>query len=195
MGVDLIPMLIDEKILADEIVRLSKVLPPEKLDHPETQFHHELFYEHGSPRNQYSFAKLDPYKNTKWCIAAEAMRLQLLNKTREHFGDPALSADALFQFFGAFFCSFNYTNPFNEYGFHNSTIIGANNSRRLHLLFQRIDFELLRPVFEEHCRVDDRGREYTYIHSFEELVEYAKALDGLLIQAIENNKVLYIYAG
>lgn len=189
MSVHLIPMLVDEKILADEILRLSKVLPPDKLDHWETRFHENLFYEHGSDRNQYSFAKLDPYKNDKWCIAADSIRFQLLIGSRENFRDAALGANALFQFFGAIFCSFNDNNSFNEYGFHHSTIVGPINSRRLHLLFQRVDFELLRPVFEQHCKPDG------YIRSFGELVDYAKALDGLLIQAIESDKVLYIYAG
>jgi len=195
MGVDLIPMLIDEKILADEIMRLRKALPPEKLDHPDTLFHEALFYEHGSSRNQYSYAKLDPYKSTRWCIDADSIRLQMLIRTKNSGDDADLSADALFQFFGALFCSFNYNNPLNEYGFHNSTIAGPNNCRRLHLLFQRINFESLQPVFEQCCKLDGRGRKYDYIQSFKELIDYTKALDELLIQAIQSNRVLYIYAG
>jgi hypothetical protein len=198
MSVDLIPMLIDEETLAGEITRLAKTLTAEQLDSWETQFHHELFYEHGSSRNQYAYAKLEAfYKNTKRSIDADAMRLQLLIKTRETViddGKAERSADALFQFFGAFFCCFTRTNPFNEFGFHNSTIISTANSRRVHLLFQQIDFDLLRPIFDKHCQGRD-GHEYTYIGSFGELVDYAKALDGLLIQAVESGKWLYIYAG
>jgi hypothetical protein len=199
MSVDLIPMLIDEKTLAGEITRLAKTLPAEKLDSWETQFHEALFYEHGSNRNQYAYAKLeDFYKNTKRSIDADSMRFQMLIKTRETViddGKTERNADALFQFFGAFFCCFARTNPFNEFGFQNSTIISPANSRRLHLLFQQIDFDLLRPIFDQHCKRRDNGHEYSYIGSFGELVDYAKALDGLLIQAVENGKWLYIYAG
>jgi len=197
MGVDLIPILIDEKTLAEEIMRLGKALPPEKLDNWETQFHHELFYEHGSNRNQYAYAKLEGYKNTKWCIAANSIRFQLLIKAKETVsdgGDSERSADALFQFFGAMFCCFIGNNPLNEYGFKNSTIVSPANARRLHLLFQQINFDLLQPVFERHCKSDE-GMMSGYIQSFGELVDYAKALDGLLVQASGNDKVLYIYAG
>ena len=192
-------MLIDEETLAGEIARLAKTLPAERLDHGETQFHHELFYEHGSSRNQYAYAKLDSfYKNTRRCIDADAMRLQLLVKTRDTViddGSTERSADALFQFFGAFFCCFTRTNACNEFGFQHSAIIGTANTRRLHLLFQQIDFALLRPAFDKFCQRRDDGHEYTYIESFEMLVDYAKALDGLLLQAIEKGKWLYIYAG
>lgn len=199
MSVDLIPLLIDGEILAGEIARLAKTLPADKLDNWETQFHHELFYEHGSGRNQYAYARLEPfYKNTKRSIDADSMRFQLLMKARETVsdgGNTGRCADALFQFFGAFFCCFTGNNAFNEFGFHQSAIISAANSRRLHLLFQQVDFDLLRPVFDRHCQKRNDGQEYSYLGSFEELVEYAKALDGLLVQAIENDKWLYIYAG
>jgi len=199
MSVDLIPMLIDEKTLTEEITRLRKTLPPEKLDSSETQFHEALFYEHGSNRNQYAYAKLERfYKNTKRSIDANSMRFQMLVKARETVidgGKTERCADALFQFFGVFFCCFTGNNAFNEFGFQHSTIISPANSRRLHLLFQQIDFDLLRPVFDEHCKGQDDGSKYSYIGSFGELVDYGKALDGLLIQAIENGKWLYIYVG
>jgi hypothetical protein len=196
MSVNLIPILIDERILADEIVRLSKVLPPEKLDDSETIFIDALFYEESSEQNQYVFAGCRNHRNHKWCFDADAMRFQMLTKARETVidaGRTEQSADGIFQFFGAIFGCYNGNNPLNEYGFQNSTIISTPNSRRLHLLFQHINFDLLRPVFEQHCKTYDDGHKYGYISSFRELVDYATALDGLLIQAIQNNKMLYIF--
>ena len=129
---------------------------------------------------------------------ADAMRFQLLNKARETVIDGGLtehSASALFQFLEVFFCNFTSANPGNEFGFRNSTIISVDNCRRLHLLFEQIDFALLKPVFEQYCQGRADGSAYTRIGSFGELVEYATALDGLLRQAMASGKWLYIYAG
>ena len=78
MSVDLIPILIDEKTLAGEIDRLVKTLPAGKIDSGEVQFHHALFYEHGSDRNQYAYAEIKSfYKNTKRSLDADSMRFQM----------------------------------------------------------------------------------------------------------------------
>ena len=143
MSVDLLPILIDEKTLQEEILRLSKALPLEKLDYWETVFHENLFYEPGSDRNQYAYGKLKPYHNTKWCFDADKMRFRILIKASETGdSDTERSADALYQFFGAFFCGRLTYNPFNEYGFSGSVIMSPGSSRRFHLLFQQIKFEL-----------------------------------------------------
>jgi hypothetical protein len=72
--------------------------------------------------------------------------------------------------------------------------MNAASARRLHLLYQGIDFDLLRPVFKEHCQLDECDKPYPYIQTFDELVDYTKALDGLLVQAVEKNKTLYVFA-
>ena len=73
-------------------------------------------------------------------------------------------------------------------------IIGAANARRLHLLFQQIDFEVLRPFYEEKCKKYDDGSEFDRITKFEELVSYVTAFNDLLLQATEKNKTLYMFA-
>jgi hypothetical protein len=44
-------------------------------------------------------------------------------------------------------------------------------------------------------REERNGGYGAYISSFEELADYAKALDGLLIQAIESGTMLHVYTG
>jgi hypothetical protein len=198
MSVELIPILIDEQVLTREVARLRAELPQETLDSWETQFHAALFYEPHSERNQYAYATLRPFRSIRMNYDADAMRFQLLDqarKTARDAGPTERSASALFHFLEVFFCCFVGTNPHNEFGFQHSTIISLSNCRRLHALFERIDFALLAPVFAEHCKTRDDGSAYTRIDSFAELVEYATALDGLLVQAMDSGKWLYIYAG
>jgi hypothetical protein len=198
MSVDLIPILVDGKVLADEIVRLRKILPPEEFDNPasDIHFHDALIFEDpSSPNNQYAFAKLQPYKNTKYCFDADEIRFQLLRGTRDSNSiEAAKSADTLFRFIGEFIVHLVTNIPFNENGLTGSAIIGPINSSRLHLFFQQINFELLRPFYEEHCKKYDDGSEYDRLKSFEEFVDYVKAFDGLLLQAMEKNKTLYMFA-
>ncbi len=160
MSVDLIPILIDEKVLADEIMRLRKALPPEKLDNPngEICFHDALIFENpSSPNNQYAYAELEPYKNTRWSHRANSIRFQLLFNAKESgvSQEAARSADCLFQFIGGFICHLTTVVPFNEFGLTSSVIISAASARRLHLFFQQIIFESLRPLYNEHCKADE----------------------------------------
>ena len=198
MSVHFIPILIDEKVLADEIARLRKLLPPEEFDNPasEIHFHDTLVFESpSSPANQYAFASLQSGKNTRDGFDANEIRFQLLQCTRDsNSSEAARSAEAVFQFLGAFFCCFPNTVPFNEYGLIGSTIIGQANARRLHLLFKRINFDRLRPFYDEHCKKYGDGSDFNRIKSFNEFVAYAAAFDGLLLQAMEKNKTLYMFA-
>jgi hypothetical protein len=198
MSVDLIPILVDEKVLADEIMRLRKALRPEEFDNPasDIHFHDALIFEDpSSPKNQYIFAKLQPYKNTRDCFDADEIRFQLLRSTRDSNSTKAAkSADALFRFLGEFLVHNNLYIPFNEHGLTGSAMIGPANARRLHYFFQQINFELLRPFYEEHCKKYDDGSEYNRLKSFDEFISYVTAFDGLLLQAMEKNKTLYMFA-
>ena len=198
MSVNLVPILIDERLLADEIARLRKTLPPEEFDNPagEIRFYDALIFEDPpSPNNQYAFAKLQPHKNTTDCFDADEIRFQLLRSTRNSNSvEAAKSADVLFRFIGEFFVYNGLYVPFNEHGLTGSVIIGPANARRLHLFFQQIGFELLRPFYEEHCKKYDDGWEFNRIRTFEEFVGYVTAFDGLLLQAIEKDKALYMFA-
>ena len=196
MSVDLIPILVDEKVLADEIMRLRKTLPPEEFDNPASNIHfHDalIFEDPSSQNNQYAFAKLQPYKNTRDCFDADEIRFQLLRGTRDSM-EAAKSADTLFRFIGEFIVHLVTNVPFNEHGLTGSVIIGPANARRLHLFFQQIVFESLRPFFEEHCKKYDGGSEFNRLKSFEEFVNYVTAFDSLLLQAMEKNKTLYMFA-
>lgn len=198
MSVNLVSILIDEKLLADEITRLHKTMPREKFDSPscEIHFHDALAFEDKPLEGrQYAYAQFSASDNTRDCFDADEIRFQLLRSTRDSNSvEAAKSADALFRFIGEFFVHDGLYAPFNEHGLTSSVIIGANNTHRLHLFFKQIDFEVLRPFYEENCKKYDDGSEFNRITTFEELVSYVTAFDGLLLQAMEKNKTLYMFA-
>jgi hypothetical protein len=197
MSVHLIPVLIDGELLAAEIARFQKTLPPEEFDsgNSEIHFYDELVYDEMRGITQYAFAKLEPYKNTRFCLDADSIRFQLLSSARiADLDEECRSADALYQFLGAFLLSKVAYNPFNEYGLTASVIIGPANARRLDALFKKIKFASLQPLYNENCKMREDGFAYIYIKSFDDFLGYVKALDGLLAQAIEANKALYMFA-
>jgi hypothetical protein len=203
MSVDLVQILIDEKLLAGEITRLRGALPPEEFDNPNSDIHFQdaLACEQKTPEEgQYAYAKFacrefPVSNNTKDCFDADEIRFQLLRGTREPASiEEARSGDALFQFLGAFLLRPFTNNPFNEHGLRSSTIIGPANARRLHSLFQQIEFDRLRPFYEAHCKKYDDGSDFKYLKSFEDFIKYVAAFDGLLLQAMAKHKTLYMYA-
>ena len=197
MSVHLIPVLIDGELLAAEIARFQKTLSPDEFDsgNSEIHFYDELVYDEKRGITQYVFAKLAPYKDTKFCLDADSVRFQLLSSARTvGAGEACRSADAVYQFLGAFLLSYVTYNPFNEYGFTSSVIIGPVNARRLDDLFKKINFELLQPLYNKHCKKREDGFAYNYIKSFDDFLGYIKALDNLLVQAIEAKKTLYMFA-
>ncbi|MEI6074447.1 MAG: hypothetical protein WCS94_02660 [Verrucomicrobiota bacterium] len=198
MSTNLVPILIDEKLLAGEIARLGKIVLPEEFDNfaSEIHFHDALRYEDISPEErQYAFASFSASNNTRDCFDADEIRFQLLHSTRDsNSTNAAKSADTLFRFIGDFFVHNRLYIPFNEYGLTGSVIIGLANARRLHLFFQKIDFDLLRPFYVEHCKKYAEGMEINRVKSFEEFVSFVTAFDDLLLQAMEKNKALYIFA-
>jgi hypothetical protein len=205
VSVVIIPFLVDEKILADEIARLSKILPPEKLDcgGDDHTFCNELVYHSPADgkgnESQYELATRPKgwIANTKgWREVHDLIHLLVYYSWRdEGVDEPLRSADLLFQFTTACLSGgLSVNTPLNEYGFKNSTIIGPANAWRLRALFAQIDFQLLRFVFDKHRQLDRNGDPYTWVTSMDELKKYVGWFDTMLEEAIRKNKVLYMYA-
>ena len=197
MSNNFIPLLVDERKLADEIQTLKNANDYDTWNWTERLSDALKAGEHAS----FAKWKVDP----KTCFSsadrsafdADNVRFQLLKAAQPRdytiSDEQTRSADALYQFFQAFFCCWSYSLPFNEYGLTNSTIVGQANAKRLHAVFTRIDFDSLRPLYEKNCTQNDDGEKYSRIRSFDELVGYASAFDGLLTQAMEQNKTLFMY--
>jgi hypothetical protein len=193
MSVHYIPILIDEELLAGQIARMRLRMPENEFDcgDPELCFHDELEFDRTRGITPYEYAELGPYKNNMWWQEARDISLILLSLVEKLDTTIIKSADTLYRFLGLFVLGRDYGYPFNEYGFAFSVIMGAKNAHYWHTFFKRIDFELLRPVYE---RERARWKDSRFIHEFTELVDYAKALDQLLIQAIKMNRTLYVVA-
>jgi hypothetical protein len=204
MSVNFIPILVDEKVLTDEIVRLRQTLPPEKIDEAiQEAWRNDALPKHES-ENRFEFRRFRNFDNTHFWNEAGEIRLQILfaaweaQYTSQSSNEILRSADALYQFLGAFHYQYCNNNVVNDYGLTGSCAISPVNSRRLHELFKRIDFELLRPIFVEHCKgqcyMPGELTKYDWIPSIDVLKNYAAAFDGLVAEAAEKNKVLYMWA-
>jgi hypothetical protein len=193
MSAVFIPILIEDALLASQIASMRQKAPPEKFDSgdPDLCFHDDLEFDRERGLVPYEYAKLDPYQNTGWWREARDISLVLLDNAESSGIETIKSADALFRFLGLFVLGWNYGYPFNEYGFAFSVIMGVKNAQLWHTFFKRIDFELLRPIYE---REKQPWADARFIHDFGEFAGYASALDSLLVQAIKMNRMLYVVA-
>jgi hypothetical protein len=204
MSVNFLPILIDEKVLTDKIMRLRQTLPLEKVDEAmqETWMNDALGRD--DSENPISYGGFANFDNLKFWGEADEIRLQILfaarqsRHTAQRSNETEKSADALYQFLGAFHYGYCNNNWVNDYGLIGSCAVSPINARRLHELFKNIDFELLRPIFMERCKgqyyLSDEIEKYTWIPSIEVLKNYVTAFDGLVAEAAEKNKVLYMWA-
>jgi len=203
MSVNFIPILIDEKVLTDKIVRLRQTLPLEKIDEAMQESWTSALLTSDDIENLNSGRAFGHFDNLKFWGEADEIRLQILFAARQlrytdrHSNETERSADALYQFLGAFHYGYTNNNGVNDYGLTGSCAICPVNSRRLHELFKHIDFELLRPIFFEHCKgqcyLPGQLTKYDWIPSIDVLKNYVAAFDGLVAEAAEKNKVLYMW--
>jgi hypothetical protein len=201
MSVNFIPILVDEKVLTDTIQLLTQTLPPEKID----EAIQDLWFNDSLPgdKSEYRFAfrGFEAFDNHSFWVEADPIRFQILFgawKSGNGVIETIRSADALYQFLPAFYYGWSATASVNDYGLPSSCAISPINARRLHELFKQIDFELLKPIFEEHCRgqyyLPEKLEKYSWIPSIEVLKNYAAAFDGLVAEVATKNKVLYMWA-
>jgi len=201
MSVNFLPILVDEKVLTDEITRLRQTLPPEKIDEAiQDAWFNDALPKHKT-ENRFAFRGFGNFDNTCFWSEADEIRHQILCAAWPHgqrSNEIQKSADALYQFLGAFRYGYANNNWVNDYELTDSCAISPVNSRRLHKLFKCIDFELLRPIFVEHCKgqgcMPGELTKYRWIPSIDVLKNYAAAFDGLVAEAAEKNKVLYMWA-
>ena len=214
MSVHYIPFLMDERALTDEILRLRRTLPLEKIDEAIQKASDERDLKNDRAMdNPPVVTDTDPipetlpeerpecadlfrkFSNSRlWFQETDPLRFQLLvacrDSTREyHTNEAEQSADALYQFLGAFHFNDCTNNAINDYGLTESCALSPFNSRRLHNLFLRIDFEALAPAFADYLKT---CREPVRLDSIEILKEYVSTFDALVKEAVSKNKVLYI---
>jgi hypothetical protein len=193
MSVHFIPILLDDELLASQIAKMRKRMPQEDWDcgNTEVYLHDDLEFDRARGITPYEYAKLEPYKNNVWWLEARDITLILLSSAEKLDTEVIKSADALYRFLGLFVLGWDYGYPFNEYGFKTSMIMGVKNAQLWDTFFKRIDFELLRALYEKEQKRWEGSR---FIHDFGEFADYAKALDGLLVQTIKMNRTLYMVA-
>src|SRR5665213_233493 len=189
MSVNFLPILVDEKVLTDKIVRLRQTLPLEKIDEAMQEAWINAHLTSEDIERPISGRGFSDFDNLKFWGEADEIRLQILFAARQsryterHSNETERSADALYQLLGAFHYGYANNNWVNDYGHTGSCAISPVNSRRLHELFKRIDFELLRPIFDEHCKgqcyMPGELTKYDWIPSIDVLKNYAAAFDGL----------------
>jgi len=202
MSVNFLPVLIEEKVLNDKIMRLRQTLPMEKIDEAMQEAWTNSLLDSDDIEDPISGREFGRFDNLKFWGETDEIRLQILFAARQSPNKYSLetekSADALYQFLGAFHYGYANNNCVNDYGLKGSCAISPVNSRRLHELFKHIDFELLRPIFVEHCKgqcyMPGELTKYDWIPSIDVLKNYAAAFDGLVAEAAEKNKVLYMWA-
>lgn len=202
MSANFIPLLVEERLLAEKVAQVKSGLSPDSvsIDRWNEALSDTLF---SRPHERLPFATWPGKRpwgwtsGTRWARDAEHISFQLLTSTQSWNPDNwpielSISADALFQFLRVFHCYDRCAVPFNEFGLTNCTIISPSSARRLHALFGKIDFAGLRPVYDAKCQRRCDGEEYGHIQSFDELVDYVSGFDGLLIQSMEQDKMLYV---
>jgi len=211
MSVNFLPILIDEKVLTDKIQQLRQTLPPEKIDEAIQEAWRNDQLPAGKEQNRFSFRGFDDFDNTRFWPDADEIRFKILDAAfrqqgKNNWCETLKSADALYQFLGGFGSLWITNNGINDYGVTGSCTISPANVRRLHELFKNIDFELLRPIFDEHCKDKYyesgdscyspviREKKHSWMQTIEALKDYVSALHGLVAEAAAKNKVLYMWA-
>jgi hypothetical protein len=191
MGVNYSAVLFDDEVLEKQIAIFRFRLSNGEVDGESSapRFHYELELDPNSNLRPYEHGDFDKYESDGWSIDTNCIRIRLLTSAQETNTDTRFAANALYRFFSVFdVIGANY--PFNEYNLTGSAIIGAKNAQLWHSFFKRIDFECLRSLFEQQQKSLNLRR----VKTFEDLVGYANIFDELLVQAIEKNKTLYIFA-
>ena len=72
-------------------------------------------------------------------------------------------------------CGWGDYLPHNEFGLVSNIIISPASARRLHLLYERIDLEILRERFPDHFADIDVSPASGYCSNFDELGESLEA--------------------
>lgn len=105
------------------------------------------------------------------------------------------AAELFYQFVGPFLTTLYRRQAIhNEFGLEHNTIMNPESIHRHLRLFRAIDWNALRPVSKEHCRVNEGGEPYEWFENFEDFKSLIDQWGDVVLQAAESGRMLYIFS-
>lgn len=132
------------------------------------------------------------WSNQCYQIYLNDLICSLLRASWDHLSEEE-AADSLYRFTRSFMLGFACYRPFNELGLRNSLLMSPASARYWLKLYNSINFEHVRSLFERVYPGGDM-KDIHWFKSYDEMKDYLDVFPQMLTESIETNRMLYGFA-